>query len=159
MNSSRQAVQVFTVSLTWLFLLALANFGEARAVAGDLQLQAQLVWATNDPKPDGKALNDVDPKLRDKLRNVFRWTNYFEVSSTNFVSVQGAVKKVPMSKHCEIEVTNLGDSRIEVKLYGKGTLVVTKRQTFNPKEPLVLAGDDKNSTAWFVAITPGKAGR
>jgi hypothetical protein len=40
-----------------------------------------------------------------------------------------------------------------VKLYGKGKLTVRKTQKINRSELLVLAGDDKNDTAWFVVLS------
>ena len=58
-----------------------------------------------------------------------------------------------MSDDCEIEVQNLGNSSIEVKLYGKGKLAVRKTQKISPSELLVLAGDDKDDTAWFVVLS------
>ena len=58
-----------------------------------------------------------------------------------------------MSDHCEIEVDNFGNSSIEVKLYGKGKMVVKKTQKIKPGELLIFAGDDKNDTAWFVVLS------
>jgi len=65
-------------------------------------------------------------------------------------------KRVRMSEKCEIEVENLGDSTVEVKLFGEGKMVVRKKQALPTGELLVLAGEDKNDTAWFVVLTPGE---
>jgi len=119
----------------------------------DLNLQAQLVWGTNNEKPDDPKLKDVDPQVKDKLRGVFKWKNYFEVNRKNFTVAASGVKKVKMSDLCEIEVQNLGSSSIEVKLYGNGRMVVRKTQKIKPNELLVLAGDDKNDTAWFIVLS------
>ena len=125
----------------------------ARSGSADLNLQAQLVWGTNNEKPDDPKLKEVDPSVAEKLRKVFKWKNYFEVKRTNFVVTVGSPKKVKMSDSCEIEVQNLGSSSIEVKLYGKGKLAVRKTQKISPSELLVLAGDDKDDTAWFVVLS------
>jgi len=124
----------------------------ARSAPGDLNLQARLVWGTNNDKPDDPKLKDVDPQVKEKLRGVFKWKNYFEVNRQALTVTTSGPKKVKMSDHCEIEVQNLGNSSLELKLYGQGKMVVRKTQKIKPGELLVLAGDDKNDTAWFVVL-------
>ena len=125
----------------------------ARSGSADLNLEAQLVWGTNNEKPDDPKLKEVDPSMAEKLRKVFKWKNYFEVNRQNFTVPAGSPKKVKMSDECAIEVQNLGNSSIEVKLYGKGKLAVRKTQKISRSELLVLAGDDKDDTAWFVVLS------
>ena len=124
-----------------------------RSGSADLNLQAQLVWGTNNEKPDDPKLKEVDAIVAEKLRKVFKWRNYFEVKRQNVSVTAGTPKKVKMSDECEIEVQYLGNSSIEVKLYGKGKLAVRKTQKMSPSELLVLAGDDKDDTAWFVVLS------
>ena len=45
------------------------------------------------------------------------------------------------------------DLREAQKLYGQGKMVVRKTQKIKAGELLVLAGDDKNDTAWFVVLS------
>ena len=125
----------------------------ARSGSADMNLQAQLVWGTNKEKPDDPKLKEVDPSVAEKLRKVFKWKNYFEVKRQNLTVAPGTPKKIKMSDECEIEVQNLGSSSIEVKLYGKGKLAVRKTQKISPSELLVLAGDDKDDTAWFLVLS------
>ena len=125
----------------------------ARSGSGDLNLQAQLVWGTNNEKPDDPTLKEVDSSVAEKLRKVFKWKNYFEVKRQSFTVTVGSPKKVKISDSCVIEVQNLGSSSIEVKLYGKGKLAVRKTQKISPSELLVLGGDDKDDTAWLVVLS------
>ena len=118
-----------------------------------MNLRAQLVWGTNNDKPDDPKLKEVDQQVKDKLRGVFKWKNYFEVNRQSFTVIASVPKKVRMSDLCEIEVQNLGNSSVELKLYGKGKMVVRKTQKIKSGELLVLAGDDKNDTAWFVVLS------
>src|ERR1043166_9475446 len=134
-----------------LFLVAPSSL--VQSATTDLNLQAQLVWGTNNDKPDDRDLKEVDPSVAEKLRKVFKWKNYFEVNRKSFSVTAAAPKKVKMSDECEIEVHNLGNSSIEVKLYGKGKLAVRKTQKISPTELLVLAGDDKDDTPWFVVLS------
>jgi hypothetical protein len=57
-----------------------------------------------------------------------------------------------MSAKCNLEVEYLGNSNVELKLFGKGKMVVSKRQTISLGEIAVLAGPDENDTAWFVVL-------
>jgi len=124
-----------------------------KSAPADFTLQAQLVWGTNNDKPNDPKLKEVDPKVTDKLRGVFKWKNYFEVNRQKFTVTGAGPKRIKMSDRCEIEVQNLGNSSVELKLYGQGKMVVKKTQKIKAGELLVLAGDDKNDTAWFVVLT------
>jgi hypothetical protein len=137
-----------------LVLLALVWMGSGTvwAAEGETTLLAQLVWATDGSKPAGKELKAVDSVVRSKLRGVFRWKDYYEIGRKEFKVGPVSVSRVRMSPKCEIEVEQLGKSSFEVKLFGEGKLVVKQRQSLKPGELLVLAGDDKNETAWFVVI-------
>ena len=42
-------------------------------------------------------------------------------------------------------------------LFGKGKLVVKKRQRILPGETVVIAGDDKDYNAWFVVLNTQKS--
>ena len=134
-------------------VLFIASSFLVQSGSADLNLQAQLVWGTNKEKPDDPNLKEVDAIVAEKLRKVFKWRNYFEVKRQNVTVTPGTPKKVKMSDECEIEVQNLGNSSIEVKLFGKGKLAVRKTQKISPSELLVLAGDDKDDTAWFVVLS------
>src|SRR5262245_56218749 len=74
----------------------------ARGGTSDLKLQAQLVWGTNNEKPDDPKLKEVDATVAEKLRKVFKWKNYFEVNRQHVNVVAGSAKRVKMSDDCEI---------------------------------------------------------
>ena len=135
-----------------LFLLGICA---ARPQAADeLQLRARLIWGANNPKPaEVSDFKPVDNETAEKLGAVFKWMKYFEVSREQFSVPVSNRKRVRMSDKCVIEVENLGESSVEVKLHGRGKMVLKKRQRIKEGELLVLAGDDKNDTAWFVVIT------
>ncbi len=138
------------VRLGILLLCLSTAVGESRAE--DFRLQAQLIWGTNDehsPNPDFKA---VDARLRKKLQ-MFKWQNYFEVNRHEIVAPAKKAKRIQMSTKCVVEVTNLGDSTVEMKLIGEGKQVTRQRHKFAPGESFVLASDDKNDTAWFVVFS------
>jgi hypothetical protein len=57
-----------------------------------------------------------------------------------------------LSEECSVEVKLLPENVAEVKLIGKGKAMVTRRHSLSKPDALVLAGDDKNKTAWFVVL-------
>lgn len=126
----------------------------------ELNLQAQLIWGTDGEKPAGKELKELDAVTRKKLKDVFKWKNYYEVNQQTFKVAASAKNRIRMSPKCEVEVENFGGSAasplVEVFLYGEGKLVVRKKQILKVGELLVLAGDDKNDTAWFVILRHAK---
>jgi hypothetical protein len=126
--------------------------GDVRAGEEETTLLAQLVWATDKNAPQEKKLEVVDTATRDKLRGVFRWKEYYEIARKEFKVSSTELARVRLSSKCEIEVERLDKEIFEVKLFGEGKMVVKKKQSLKPTELLVLAGDDKDDTAWFVVI-------
>ena len=116
----------------------------------------QLIWGTDGERPKDKPLRDVDAKLLEKLKSVFKWKNYYEVDQKHLQVPRQSSQKLKLSEKCEIEVQDLLNSRIEIRLFGEGKLVVKKAQTVVPDEPIVLGGGGKDETAWFVVLTPTK---
>ncbi len=145
--------------LGWLGLilgLASALAGIA-ADPGDTRLVANLLWGTNGGKPPDKELKPVDPALEKRLRRVFKWQSYYEIERKEFGVGAGKTSRLEMSKECRLEVNRLAGDEFEIHLYGKGVLIVTKRQRIVPGETVVLGGDDKNDNAWFVVVALPKA--
>src|SRR5882762_8524857 len=99
-----------------LFLLFIANLAEASAA--DLKVEARLVWGTNEDKSPNRDHKPVDSALANKLRKVFKWQNYFEVNRQIATVAQNQTTNINMSSKCVLEVKNLGNSRVEVKLIG-----------------------------------------
>jgi hypothetical protein len=133
-------------------LLFPASLVCAAADRSGLNIESQLVWGTNDPKPDAK-LRPVGPKMSARLANSpFKWNHYYEVNrQTNRVKFN-EIKPITMSKDCQIRVTNLGDSQVKLDLIGKGQLVNTVTQALPKGELLVVGGNAEDSTAWFVIV-------
>lgn len=130
-------------------------------LAADMKLRVQLIWGTDYDKPaDSRKIKDLDSKLQEKIKNVklFRWKNYFEVDREVLTVKNRESKLTSMSHKCVIELKHLGDTNLEVRLYGEGKLVQTVRQQLPPGEILLLAGDDKEkfNDGWIVAVSQEK---
>ena len=143
-----------TARVLWLSLFLLALGAPAAALAGDLKLRATLIWGTDMADQTDPKIKKVDAKMAEKLCGIFKWKHYFEVERQQASLVENATKRLKMSDKCEVEVLNQGKSGFEAKLFGEGKLCRTYKGVIPVGEHLVLAGDEKNLTAWFVVITP-----
>ena len=133
-------------------LLFFAGVVHAASDTDTLNIEAQLVWGTNGPKPDSK-LKPVGPKMSERLKkSPFKWDYYYEVNRQTHPVKFNEEKTITMSKNCQIVITNLGDSQVKLQLIGKGQLVNTVTQSLPKGELLVVGGNAENSTPWFVII-------
>ena len=140
--------------------------GQSEGTAADCKLKVQLIWGTDEAKPEDKNLKEIDPKLADKLRRVFKWKNYFEVTNQNLTLPSQMSKTISMSPKCKLELKRVeGEARkneegIIVKLFGEGKLRTTNKipiKLLQQGEYSILAGDDKDKQddAWFVVLSRG----
>jgi hypothetical protein len=122
-------------------------------LAGELKLEAQLIWGTNDkssPNPKHKA---VGPDVEKRLKNLpFKWSNYFEVNRQQVKVPPAEAQRVKMSEECEVLIKQVGNGQVEVTLLGKGRQVGKITQALPKKELLLVGGNAPNFTAWFVAL-------
>ena len=137
-----------------LFLVAALVFpvDSAFADSGDMTIEAQLIWGTNDSKPDAK-LKPAGPILSEKLKHSpFKWDHYFEMHREVIKLRLNEEKTITMSRNCVISITNLGGDQVKFSLFGKGKLANTVTQALPNGQLLVTGGDAENSTAWFVVL-------
>lgn len=144
-------IRLAGLALGFLLVTALT----ARVQAGELKLEAILVWGTNNEKSPDPAHKPVGEKLAKKLKTLpFKWEYYFEVNRKKFSVTESETQKVVLSKECEIKVRNAGKDSVEVQLYGKGKLIGKISQALTKNECLVTGGNAADLTAWFVVLRP-----
>jgi len=117
--------------------------------AADLNLEAKLIWGANDlPATVKHPL--VAPDLAAGLSHNFKWTNYYEITNLTASIPLNESRDVKMSDHCVLRIRNLGNSRVAIDCIGQGKQVSKGTNTL--QKWLILGGDDKNGTAWFVGL-------
>jgi hypothetical protein len=136
----------------WIaFILAAA--GETTSRGAGLKLEVQLLWATDATTSPNPKHKPVGADLNKKLKQLpLKWSNYFEETRKMVEIPQGESKTVGLSGSCELEVKNLGGSKIAVTHFGKGKKVGTRIQELPRGEVLVLGGNAPDSTAWLVVL-------
>lgn len=143
----------------WLLAVVLIPVA---VLAEDFKLEARLVWGTNQPKPADAAFSILDDAGRDKVRQ-FKWTNYFVVNTVSAPVTRGTPQLVQLSPKCGIDVNDLGNGNVEIRLFelkegAKPKLVKPVQHSLGALkkgEYCILAGDDKKvwDDAWFVILT------
>src|SRR5271163_4334564 len=73
------------------------------ARAGDVELEARLVWGTSDDKSDAKC-KPVDPELAGKLHGTFKWKNYYEITNETASLALNKICTLKMSAQCTLEL-------------------------------------------------------
>ena len=142
---------IFRKTFRVLFIAVMLSAGTS-LFGADLKLQAKLIWGTNDDAEHPKHKLLDDPKLTDYLRGIFKWKRYYEITN-QVASISGnATKTLTMSRKCSLKIKNLGNSRIEVDLYGEGKLTSRGVHSLPPGERVALGGTAKNDTAWFIVL-------
>jgi hypothetical protein len=130
----------------------------AVAYAAERQMEARLVWGTDDDSCKDPKVKPLDGALAKKLKNLpLKFKNYFEVNRKVFTINDKDYTKVEMSKLCYVEVKDKGDSRVKIKLYGEGKLVSQMDNPLPKGETLALAGSAKDGGAWLVIVQPVEA--
>jgi len=140
--------------MAWLIgaLLALTTVA-ARADAGDMKLEVQLIWATNDKADPNPKHKPIAPEIREKLNQLpLKWANYFEVNKVTLDIPKGESRKAKLSDKCEVEIKNLDGGKVEVALLGKGDPVWKRVQSLPNGDVLILGGNAPNASAWLVAV-------
>lgn len=145
----------------WMSLLLGLLWGQAASAQNaakptgtHYKYKAILVWGTDGDKPDGQDLKDLEEPVLAKLKKIFKWKNYFEVNSKNFTITAKETQKVTLSPKCDIEIKFDAADALEVEMIGEGRVVSRVKKAMPYNEWIVLGGDDKNSTAWFVLLIP-----
>jgi hypothetical protein len=125
----------------------------ARAADGEMKIEAQLIWATNDKEDPKLKQKPVASEIREKLKNLpLRWANYFEINKVAVEIPKGETRRAKMSEKCEVEIKNIDGTEVQVALIGKGDPVWKRVQSLPKDEILILGGNAPNETAWLVAL-------
>ena len=136
-------------------LLGILCFSAARLTAAEpsgIRVEAILVWATHVAKTNDTSLKELEPQLAKKLRKAYKWDLYYEVKRKEATVSGKEATRVPISDKCWLDIKHLGEERFEVHLTGKGKAVSRTVESLARGHIMVVAGDDKNDTAWLIVI-------
>jgi hypothetical protein len=140
----------FTV---FVALLLFVSSGYVTAQADPISVQAWLVIGTSKEQKDKM---EVPAAIKKKLARVFKWMHYYQLNSRQLNIVDAGSKSAKLSKSATIKVTNRKNGKIDVSLFSKGKMLVQKTQSLKPGHHMVLAGNTKTDSAWFIVLSKSK---
>ena len=149
-SSGQRCLRFWLVSFSVSCLVL--GLRSAEVLAADMRVETRLIWGTNDKQSPEPKHKSIDTPLTQRLAKVFIWRNYFEVNRKVASIALNATRKFELSEKCHIEVKNLGNTRVEVKLFGAGKLLSKTLKVISKGDWFVLAGHCQNKTAWFVVL-------
>lgn len=135
-------------------LVALSSFTVLAAdnPASEKKFAAVLIWGTDDEKPEDKNLKEVDEALKEKFRKLpIKWKNFYEVTRKNVTVKVGEPQQFNLGK-CLVKINQTKNEGLDLELIGDGKIVYKGTRSMPTKDILILGGDDKNDTAWFVVL-------
>src|SRR5215831_5404982 len=95
------------LSLRFLLVGLLLVLIPGEIQAAELKLEVKLIWCTNDDKSPDPNHKMVDETTATKLRQVFKWKNYFQVNRKTATIPSRSSRQIELSKKCTIEITEL----------------------------------------------------
>jgi hypothetical protein len=134
-------------------VVVLAVLAPVQLQAAELKLEVKLIWGTNDAQSPDPTHKMVDDATAAKLRNVFKWKNYFQVNRQTATIPSRTTRQIELSKKCSIEITELQGPSVEVTLIGEGNRLNKTTRHLAKGEWFTIGGEDKNGCAWFVIVT------
>ena len=137
-----------------LLALVASSFFAGASNSSDLKIELQLIWGADVQKsPDPKQKPVSEEVAKTMKASPFKWKNYFEVGRQTAVLPLNAPKKIQMSDKCTLEVTNQGEGRVEIKLFGPTPDKFVYRHTESVANgPIIIAGPAKDDTAWLTFV-------
>lgn len=115
----------------------------------------QLVRGNNDEKPPMAGARQIGPTLSKKLRPVFKWESYWEISrqQTNLSSGQKSIIKLGQERAVQIDLTE--PSKRKVTAYQSGKPVARTTSPVGASMSLI-GGDRDTNSAWFIVVRRDK---
>jgi hypothetical protein len=144
-------------------VLAMAGFVSmaGRVCAAGSEYRVQLVWGTDEARPEGKDLKPLDEATRNRLRQ-FRWKNYFVTQSKTSTAGVKEPTRVVLSDQCQVDLREVDATHLEVRMFnvkpgGETKHVASKRiglAELKKGEIMVYGGDSKDrwEDCWMVII-------
>lgn len=149
----------------WLAAMAVWTVLPATAVAAESKVRIQLVWGTDDARPEGKDMQPLDPAISARLRQL-RFKNYFVTRTESALADAKDYRRVTLSDRCAVDLKEVAGGKLEVRMFslkaGAEPRQMASRtigiEELRKGEMMIYAGDSKDrwDDCWLVIVdAPG----
>jgi hypothetical protein len=135
-------------------LLVLLLIGPPMARAADsppITFYIQLVCGSDSTTPPSPQAKLVGQKLDQRLRDVFRWKNYWEVRRESVSLKTGGSVRRRITPERDVEIDLPTDHNMTISMYLDGKLT-RKRQQSVDAAFYIAGGDTSASDSWFIIV-------
>ncbi len=115
----------------------------------------QLVRGTDQAKPPTPESKPIGPRLSNRLRPVFRWEHYWEISRHEVRVAPGSAVKVRCNPERAVEVALSAEGNRKVTAFCRGKAVASLTRPAGA-EMTILGGDREGKTGWFIVVRRDK---
>jgi hypothetical protein len=130
----------------------LLAFSTLASVAGDMKVEAQLIWASGDAKSPNPKHKPVDADVQHKLSTLpLKWSHFFE-ETRKTVDVTDATTKIELSHKSAVEIKHVQGNKLEITYIGNGAEVWKGIQPLPKNDILVIGGNAPGDSAWLVTL-------
>jgi hypothetical protein len=135
-------------------LLALLLVAAPLARAADVSavtFYLQLVQGSDQDNPPTPQAHTVGAKLDQRLHNVFRWKNYWELKRETVTLAAGGKSRKDMSPRLQVEVAWPTTDSLMVSIFKDGKLLRRRHESINTA--FSIAGGSSNANEpWFIIV-------
>ena len=116
-----------------------------------LTYYVQLVRGTDNAKPPTPESKPIGSRLSSRLRPVFRWEYYWEISRHEVRLTPGQTVRLDLNKERAVEVFLSPEGTRRVTAFYRGKAVTSLSRPAGA-EMTILGGDREGRTGWFMVI-------
>ena len=142
------------------YVLALVMLAAPLAQAADapgLTYYIQLVRGSDQDSPPAAQAKLVGARLDQRLHDIFKWKNYWEVKRETVTLHRGMKTRCEMSAQREVEIDWNSPKQLMISLYNDGKLTRKREQSIDTK--FYIAGGDRDAAdSWFIIVRKDNPG-
>lgn len=131
-----------------LLLVAPVAYGAANS---SVTYYIQLVQGSDSESPPFPQAHAIGKKLSQRLHNVFRWKNYWEIKRENLNLVAGGKARQAIMPGREVEIAWHSPDSVTISILAHGK--ITRKRTQSIDTAFYIAGGDEDAgQPWFIII-------
>lgn len=104
--------------------------------------------ATNAPSAQARL---VGPKLDQRLHDVFRWKNYWEMRRETVSLNTGGKVRRRVTTERDVEIAMPNDRYLTISIYNNGRLARRRQQSIDAAF-YIAGGDTSDAESWFIIV-------
>jgi len=138
----------------WVCLVLVIGFSGPGAWGAEpekIAFYVQLIRGDNEKQAPDREARLIGPKLSHRLRPIFKWENYWEISRQKVEVDPGKKARIRLNKEREVEIDLTDATKRTVVAYQSGKPV--SRTTRPVGNTMIITGGDRDSqSVWFIVV-------